>query len=75
MFHTFLVISIVDFEQVNVVHCAIWYDLHNLKNVKNTHGGVLILALKLTLLHWCFSRSLHCTNDTKPSNVSQMLAG
>ena len=21
--------------------CAIWYDLCNLKNVKNTHGGVL----------------------------------
>ena len=23
--------------------CAISYDLYNLKNVKNTHGGVLIL--------------------------------
>ena len=23
---------------------AIWYDLYNLKNVKNTHGGVLILV-------------------------------
>ena len=22
-----------------VVHCAIWYHLYNLKNVKNTHGG------------------------------------
>ena len=21
--------------------CAIWYHLYNLKNVKNTHGGVL----------------------------------
>ena len=20
--------------------CAIWYELYNLKNVKNTHGGV-----------------------------------
>ena len=27
-----------------VMRCAIWYHLHNLKNVKNTHGGVLILA-------------------------------
>ena len=25
---------------LNVMHCAIWYHLHNLKNVKNTHGGV-----------------------------------
>ena len=27
-----------------VVRCAIWYYLYNLKNVKNTHGGVLILV-------------------------------
>ena len=26
-----------------VMRCAIWYHLYNLKNVKNTHGGVLIL--------------------------------
>ena len=24
--------------------CGIWYDLHNLKNVKNTHGGVFLLV-------------------------------
>ena len=24
--------------------CAIWYHLYNLKNVKNTHGGVLLLV-------------------------------
>ena len=49
--------------------CAIWYHLYNLKNVKNTHGGVLLLvklqaSLKVTLLHGCFSRFLNCTNDT-----------
>ena len=27
-----------------VVRWAIWYHLHNLKNFKNTHGGVLILV-------------------------------
>ena len=27
-----------------VMFCAIWYHLHNLKNVKNTYGGVLLLA-------------------------------
>ena len=24
--------------------CAIWYHLYNLKNVKNTYGGVLLLV-------------------------------
>ena len=32
---------------LNVVRSAIWYHLHNLKNVKNTHGGVLILVILL----------------------------
>ena len=27
-----------------VVRCAIWYHLYNLRNLKNTHGGVLILV-------------------------------
>ena len=27
----------------NVMRCVIWYHLYNLKNVKITHGGVLIL--------------------------------
>ena len=26
------------------MRCTIWYHLYNLKNVKNTHGGVLILV-------------------------------
>ena len=34
------------------------------KYVKNTHGGVLLLVLKVTLLHGCFSRFLNCTNGT-----------
>ena len=68
-------------QKVNVVRCSIWYYLYNLKNVKNTHGGRLILVklqyksatlLKLTLLHGCFSRFLNCTNGTKSRNASQM---
>ena len=47
-------------KSVFVVRYAIWYHFYNLKNVKNTHGGVLILKpatlLKLTLLHGFFSR-------------------
>ena len=27
-----------------VMRCTIWYHLYNLKNVKNAHGGVLILV-------------------------------
>ena len=26
------------------MHWAIWYHLYNLKNVKNTYGGVLLLV-------------------------------
>ena len=37
-----------------MVRYAIWYHLYNLKNVKNTHGGVLILV-KLQA-PWVFSR-------------------
>ena len=43
-----------------VMCCAIWYHLHNLKNVKNTHERVLI---------GCFSRFLNCTNGTKSCNT------
>ena len=47
----------------------------NLKNVKNTHGGVLLLvklqaSLKVTLLHEYLSRFLNCTNGTKSRNAS-----
>ena len=44
----------------NVMRFAIWYHLYNLKNMKNTHGGVLLLEpaalLEITLIHGCFSR-------------------
>ena len=49
-----------------VMRCAIWYHLYNLKNVKNTHGGMLLL-----LLHGCFSRFLNCTNGTKSPKTIQ----
>ena len=60
-----------------VMRCAIWYHLCNLKNVKNTHGGVLLLvklqALKVTLLHGCFSCSLNCTYGTKSRKASHII--
>ena len=49
---------------------AIWYHLYNLKNVKNTHGGVLLLVTKVTLLHGCFSRFLNCKNGIELRNAS-----
>ena len=45
------------------MRCAIWYYLHNLKNVRNAHGGVLILVklqaeacnfTKINTLSWVF---------------------
>ena len=33
----------VNSERNYVVFCAIWYYLYNLKNVKKSHGGVLLL--------------------------------
>ena len=38
-----------------VMRCAIWYHLYNLKNVKNTHGGVLLLV-KLQVSAWNFTK-------------------
>ena len=46
------------------MRCAISYHLCKLKNVKNTHGGVLLLVKLVTLLYGCCSRFLNCTNDT-----------
>ena len=55
--------------------CAIWYHLYNIKNVKNTHGGVLLLVLKVTPLHGCFSCFLNCSNDNKPRKAPHMVNG
>ena len=37
-------LTVLSSDYPDVVRCAIWYDLYNLKNMKNTHGGVLILV-------------------------------
>ena len=49
-----------------------WYHLCNLKNMKNTYGGVLLLVLKVTLFYGCFSRFLNCTSGTKSHNASHV---
>ena len=63
---TFLSISFCKY----LMLCAIWYYLDNFKNVKNTHGGVLLLVLKVKTR--CFSRVLNCTNDTKFCKASHL---
>ena len=61
-----------------MMFCAIWYHFYNLKNVKNTHRGVLLLGykpetlIKVTLHHGCFSRFLNCTSGTKSRNASNI---
>ena len=58
--------------------CTIWYHLHNLKNVKNTNRGVLLLvklqAIKVTLLNGCFSCFLNCANGIKSRKAYNMMA-
>ena len=54
------------------MYCVIWYNLYNLKNVKNTHGGVLFLVPKVTLLQGCFLSFLNCTNGTKSPKASHI---
>ena len=53
------------------MRCAIWYHLHNLKNVKDTHGGATLL--KVTLLGF-FSRFLNCTNDIKSRKTLHLVS-
>ena len=53
MFHSWIL------SFIHVVRCAIWYHLHNLKDVKNTDG--------------CFSRFLNCANGTKLRNAPHIL--
>ena len=60
-----------------VVLCAISHRSYNFKNVKNTHGGVLLSVklhalVKVTLLHGCFSRFLNCAHATKSRNASHV---
>ena len=62
---------------------VVWNALRNLalfvqfKDVKNTHGGVLVLVklqlLQVTLLDGCFWRFLCCTNGTKLCKTSHII--
>ena len=58
--------------RINVMRFAICYHLCNFKNVKNTHGGVLVdCKFTLALIYGCFSHFLNCTKSTKLRKASQ----
>ena len=49
-------------KNVDMMLCAIWYDVNDFKKIKNTHRGVLLLMklqsttlLSVTLFHGCIS--------------------
>ena len=41
---TIVLVSLFERKTVNEILSAIWYHLYNLKNPKNTNGGVLLLV-------------------------------
>ena len=51
--------------------CAIWYHLYNLKNMKNTRAGVLLLVNNIPA--WVFSTFLNCTHGTNSGKTSHIL--
>ena len=52
------------------MRCAICYHLYNLKNLKNTHGGVLILVKLQAEVG-----TKNCENGTKSCNAPHMRFG
>ena len=67
------------FSTLTHMRCTICYHLYNLKNVKNTHGGVLLLVklqaeaynfTKSNTPSWVFFTFLNCANGTKSRNSS-----
>ena len=44
MKHSIKVLPKTTFKNSVVMFCTIWYHWYNLKNVKNTHGGMLLLV-------------------------------
>ena len=66
---------------LNVMRCTIWYHLYYSKNVKNTHGGVLLLvklqaiACNFTKSHtspWLFFTFFELYKITKSRKASQI---
>ena len=58
------ILSLAEPCNIYVMRCAIWYHLHNFKNVKNTHGGVLTLV-KLQASVWYTHDALQSFRETE----------
>ena len=59
-------------DRIYVMFCAIWYHLYNLKNVKNTHGGVLLLIKLQALSHirkTCFRNAVHSSGINQKRHI------
>ena len=69
---THKILVLIKFASLYVMFCTIWYHLNNVKNVKNTHGGVLLLP-KITLRHGCFSCFSNCKNGPELRKTLNML--
>ena len=50
--------------------CATWYHLYNFKNLKNTHGGVLLQEN----LQACFMEFFHVFNLYKWFQIAQRIS-
>ena len=60
-----------NFSYISTIWDAVWHCLYNLKNEKNTCGGVLLS--KSNTPPWVYSRFSNCTNDTKSHKISHIL--
>ena len=56
------------------MRCAIWYHLYHLKNVKNTHGGVLLLAPKVIRSFMGVCQMLCLTDTHEGAYVTNIMA-
>ena len=67
-------VSQIGNDNTYVMLCTIWYHLQYLKNVKNTHGGMLLfvpaILPKIALLNGYFSWFLNCSNGTISRKIS-----
>ena len=64
------------------MRCAIWHHFHIFNDMKNTHGGLLLLVklqpeaynfTKSKTPPWAFFTFLNCTNGAKSRNASHIM--
>ena len=77
----YLLIIFAEKVSIDVMFFAFWCHWYNLKNVKTTHGRVLILVklqaepcnfTKINTHSWVFLTFINCANGTKSHKASQI---